>query len=113
MKYGSNTLNREIKDIKDKIFFIRRMNNYKLRTNAYNYWDLYVLVKIFSAISDTYKVDSITSKQRKEYIRILYSLAKKHKLRLRYFAITDCISRASLVKLKLAHLALNIKYRGR
>ena len=113
VREGSITFNREIKDIEDKIFFIRRMNNYTLRTNTYDYWDLYVLVKIFSAISDTYKVDNITSKQRREYIRILYSLAKKHKLRLRYFAVTDCISRALLVRFKLAHLALNIKYRGR
>lgn len=110
VREGSITFTRKAKDISDKIFFIKKMNNYKLRLNTYNYWDLYVLVKIFSAIADIYKVNNITNKQKRKYIKILYSLAKSHKLRLRYFTITDCISRALLVKFKLAHLALNIKY---
>lgn len=110
---GSITFTRKTKDIDDKIHFIKEMNKKEELFNKYEYWDLYVLIKIFGAISDVYKVKNISDNQKRKYIKVLYSLSKKHKLKLRYFKITNSIFRAILIKLKLAHVALDIKHRKR
>lgn len=109
---SSITATRSIKDVKDKISFIKEMRKYSSLRKKYNYWDLYLLVKGFGAISDVYKVPNITKKQRDVLVKEIKVAVKTCKIHLRDFRAADGIDRALLVKINLAALILRIKHKG-
>lgn len=110
LRTGSITQSKDKRDIESQIEFIREIENYKLSQN-YDFFGLYILVKIFSAISDLSKSEKVSSKDRKKMVRELYALSKPYHIKFKYFrsAHNSDQLRAVLVKLGIANTVLRFK----
>ena len=112
IRSGSITQSKNKEDIIGQIYFIQEIKKYKF-SKQYSFFGLYMLVKIFSVISDLNKCPDITPSERSNFVHKLYSLSRSYKFKLKYLKaahMSDQI-RAILVKVKLANIALQLKNR--
>lgn len=104
----SITFCRVEQDIKDDISTLNEMLNFK-EGEEYEYWNYYLLVKIFGFMSDLYKIEKIDQNKIKQYVRLLYKKVSYIKFRKIYLEFSANGMRAVLIKLKLAHIYFKIK----
>lgn len=112
IRSGSITQNKRVSDIEAQISFIQEIESYNFSKDYY-YQGLYILVKIFTAISDLNKCDGLSSSEKKKLMNELILLSKQYKFKLKYLKaphFSDKL-RAILVRFKLANFVLQIKNR--
>lgn len=111
LREGSITSERMICHVKDRIHFLKEMISYN-PGKQYQFWNFYIWVKSFAAMSDLYKVKNITGYERKQFRNEIYQCVEKLKItkNLIYTKKHRNNVRVLLMKFRLAHIFLGLLY---